>query len=96
MRDRAAANHVVKELSKVLFEAIDETQQYEQELPHILVCIDHSTGAVTYSGPFRSRDEAQQMATREAAAVGVVTPLAYETAPLYPPHDLASPGTSPP
>jgi len=59
----------------------------EVEMPHIVVCRDNETGAVSYSGPFSDGMEALVFAEREYAVdrdLNDGLPLEFSVAALYP------------
>ena len=79
---------VIDALSKILSEAIEESERYEQGLPHLMICSDLATGYMTFSGPFNDRSSAQQVAARESHDLGAESPFVFRIAPLYPPLEL--------
>lgn len=59
----------------------------EIDLPHIVVCRDDETGAVTYSGPFPDAVAALVFAERERVVDGELnagSPLCFGIAALFP------------
>jgi hypothetical protein len=88
------ARLVIDALSKILSEAIDESERYERELPHLMICTDLTSGYMTFAGPFSDRNAAQQVALREAHCLGADVPFIFRVAPLYPPLQLR--GSLPP
>jgi len=88
MRDRALTAREVTALTKVLVNAIEENQRYEDGLPHLLICVDGETRRATYSGPFCSRAEAERVADHERNSARGEPSLTFRTAPLYPPLEL--------
>lgn len=62
----------------------------ELEVPHIVVCRDHETGVVTYSGPFPDAVAALVFAERERVLDGELNsgaPLGFGIAALFPGAD---------
>jgi hypothetical protein len=84
----AESQLVIDALSKILSEAMEESERYERELPHLMICTDLTTGYMTFSGPFSDRGAAQQIALRESHNLGADGPFIFRVAPLYPPLEL--------
>ncbi len=72
---------------EILARAIGRAAVAELDLPHIVICRDATTGAVSYSGPFPDALEALVFAERESAldrALNVGEPMRFSAAALYP------------
>ena len=85
------SQQVVAALSRVLLAAIEESERYEDDLPHLVACTDLVTGFSTYSGPFDCRAAAERVADHEHRSIGKDETLTFNVAPLYPPLKLMPP-----
>jgi hypothetical protein len=66
---------------------VGSAESVELDLPHIVVCRDDETGAVSYSGPFPDGVAALVFAERESAVDRELNdgePLSFGVAALYP------------
>ncbi|RNL62547.1 hypothetical protein EFK50_12320 [Nocardioides marmoriginsengisoli] len=68
---------------------LGDIDRYEAQLPHLVVCVDLSLGDATFSGPFASYAQAQQVADHERRSVGPSSQMIFRVTPLYPPLRLA-------
>lgn len=72
---------------EILARAIGRAAVAELDMPHIVICRDDATGAVSYSGPFPDALEALVFAERESAldrALNIGEPMRFSAAALYP------------
>lgn len=78
---------IVEVVNAFVSDAVGAAAREEIELPHIVVCRDVDTGAVSYSGPFPSGLEALLFADRESAldrAFNAQNPMEFSVAALFP------------
>lgn len=69
--------------------AVGAAAREEIELPHIVVCRDTETGAVSYAGPFHSGIDALVFADHESRVdveVNDGAPMEFSVAALLPAH----------
>jgi hypothetical protein len=74
-------------VQEFLSRIVSATEVDELDLPHIVVCRDEETGAVSYSGPFRDGLDALLFAEREAVVDRELNDgdaLRFSVAALYP------------
>lgn len=74
-------------LHELVARAVGAAAVAEVDLPHIVVCLDEQTGAVSYSGPFPDALSALLFAERESAQESRFNdgpPMRFSTAALYP------------
>lgn len=70
-----------------LVHAVGAAAVAEVGMPHIVICRDSETGAVSYSGPFRDGIAALVFAERESAldqALNIGEPMQFSAAALSP------------
>lgn len=90
MRDMSMEyRYLADVLTGVVRRALEEADEYERGLPHVLVCSDPANEITTYSGPFRSQQAAELVAEHERRTAGADNGLVFYASPLYPPLDLA-------
>lgn len=68
-------------------DAVGAAAREEIDLPHIVVCSDLETGAVSYSGPFRDGLSALVFAQRESdldRTANTGRPMQFSVAALFP------------
>jgi len=78
---------------QLLSEAVSAAEADEIDLPHVVVCHDDETGAISYSGPFGDGLAALVYAERESSidrALNDGELLRFEVVALYP-TDQAEP-----
>lgn len=76
---------VVEVVHAFLVQVMSEAGREEIDLPHIVICRDSETGAVTYSGPFPNGLQALAAAERERTldeATNDGVPLDFRVAAL--------------
>jgi len=77
----------VEMVQAVLGNMVAAGEVAELEMPHIVVCRDQESGAVSYSGPFADGLAAMVFADRESAIDRELNdgePLSFVVAALYP------------
>ena len=77
----------VDRVHQFLSEAVSAAEAAEVDLPHVVICRDEQTGAVSYSGPFRDGLAALVHAERESAVDRALNDgelLQFEVVVLYP------------
>lgn len=75
---------------EILARAIGRAAVAELDMPHIVICRDETTGAVSYSGPFSDALEALVFAEHESAldrSLNIGEPMRFSAAALYPTPD---------
>ncbi len=76
-------------LREFLVRAVGSAAVAEIDLPHIVVCRDEETGALSYSGPFPDALAALVFAERESVLDRELNdgePMRFTPAALYPPE----------
>lgn len=76
----------------VLSANLREIEDYEQQLPWVLLCTDCTSGDTSASGPFATRSLAERIRQHEITSAGPDSSLSFALAPLYPALQLAEPG----
>ncbi|MFL6059968.1 MAG: hypothetical protein ACJ72E_01960 [Marmoricola sp.] len=77
----------VEAVHEFLSRIVSAAELEELDLPHIVVCRDAGTGAVSYSGPFRDGLDAMVFAERESVVDAELNDgdcLSFSVAALYP------------
>ena len=77
----------VERVHQFISEAVSAAEVAEVDLPHVVICHDDESGAVSYSGPFRDGLAALVHAERESAidrALNDGQLLRFEVVVLYP------------
>jgi hypothetical protein len=81
---------LLEAVQALVSKAVGEAAREEIELPHIVVCRDLETGAVSYSGPFPNGLSALVFAEQESVldqSTNPVNPMQFGVAALFPAHD---------
>lgn len=84
------------ELVQSVNRIITGLERYEVELPQVLICTDMMTGEQSFSGPFRSPNEAERLMQHERWSAGRDSSLRFSVAPLYPVFEPGGPQLDPP